>query len=543
MKTRGFLVVIIALAFLSRVIAIGEPAFYYDEASHALRTGLILEGNSTWQIMAHYPPLSLWINAISALLLGINEFSLRLVAAIFGTLTVILVFFLAKRWYTTKEAILASTLIAILPLHVIFSRFAFVDVVATFFIVFAIYLVEQKKHFVLSGIVFGMAFLTKYSTLLLWLLYWAYIFSHKLFEDKKSKGYYKEKLSSFVLTNLASFTVVILSTGFKFVNLFYLAYGVVYSAIIQTVSGYDTPLFLLIALFDSLSPLLYACTLLSFIYLLAFDRERRSTKLLLFLNLSFLVIAVLQARTSLRHLVIITPFLVIVLARFLTLVLQSKKIKRSLAFAVFALIISSAAAWTFYEVSVDMDYTVWREVGIFLDTYPDVAVYSIYPNFPLSIRLPNSTDISYYTNKKTYSKPDPLEFKEGDLIVMANFSEKNFYTYQEPMKNNLLFYRIKAIEPYPIIANFVENNGKLIKIFYCEEKPCLFVYELGYIDNETKESLAQEEWSLFPIEKKQEFFEMSCDRLKKFHLDKITSILPPNLSNQINEKCSKVKNV
>ncbi len=540
MKSKAFLVLIVVLAILIRLVALTNQGFYYDEAAYSAHTKLFLEGNSVWQTFGHLPPLYIWMTGLFSLLLGVNALSMRLVSAVFGTLTVVLVFFLAKRWYTEKEAFIASMLIAVMPLHVAFSRFAFIDTMVAFFTLMSIYLVESRKY-LLSGLVFGLAFLAKYNAVVVWVLYWAYLFLRGVFlKDKKElKPYYSNHLRSFILINITAFVIILMFTGLKLINLFYLAYGVVYSAVSQTVSGYDTLLLVPLSLFDSLSPVLYIVFVLSLIYLILYDNKNEKTTMALFITILFLVIATFQTRTSLRHLVIITPFIAIIAARFLAISIP--KLNAIYSFIVLALVMSSATAWTFYEIYQDIDYTVWTEAGKFIDDYPsDVAVHSISQNFPIALRLANLSDISYYTNKRVYSRPDPTKFQENDLVVLADFSSEDFLLYQEPIKNHLIFYKVPVIEPSPLLQAFIRKNATPIKTFYHRDRPLLFIYKLGYIDDKTKAELAKEKWNIFSTEKKDRFFSLSCRQIKKPFFKNLLLRFPNTIVKQIDKKCENV---
>ena len=93
----------------------------------------------------------------------------RLIALVLGVLTVYLVYLLGKRAYGRRTGLLAALLMAILPIHVMHSKFMAVDVPATFFVtlalLFAVRIPEghRLRDYLLSGLFAGLAAGTKYN--------------------------------------------------------------------------------------------------------------------------------------------------------------------------------------------------------------------------------------------------------------------------------------------------------------------------------------------------------------------------------------------
>lgn len=73
-------------------------------------------------------------------ILGLNEWAVRLPSAILGSLTVLIVYFLTKKWFDLKVALVASALLAISPWHLHFSRGGWETNAATFFMVLGVWL-------------------------------------------------------------------------------------------------------------------------------------------------------------------------------------------------------------------------------------------------------------------------------------------------------------------------------------------------------------------------------------------------------------------
>ena len=91
----------------------------------------------------------------------------RAVTATFGTLTVLLVYFIGLRW-GTRPALLGAGLMAVMPLHVRESHFVLTDVPATFFVTLTFLLTlragerQDGGAFARAGAAAGLAAATKY---------------------------------------------------------------------------------------------------------------------------------------------------------------------------------------------------------------------------------------------------------------------------------------------------------------------------------------------------------------------------------------------
>ncbi len=117
-------------------------------------------------------PLDIYLTALSEKAFGLDEFSVRFPSAFFGTLTVLVAFFLARQllvMYSKKTnlptdsiALLTSLMLAISPWHIQFSRANFEANISLFFVVLGAYLLlkgrESFKSYVFSFLSFAFAF-------------------------------------------------------------------------------------------------------------------------------------------------------------------------------------------------------------------------------------------------------------------------------------------------------------------------------------------------------------------------------------------------
>lgn len=91
------------------------------------------------------PPLYAYLTVIPVKIFGLTEFAVRFASAFFGTLTVLITFFLTKRiFYRSPHAIsvalVSAFVMSISPWHINLSRAAFEANVATFFLVTGVWL-------------------------------------------------------------------------------------------------------------------------------------------------------------------------------------------------------------------------------------------------------------------------------------------------------------------------------------------------------------------------------------------------------------------
>jgi len=93
----------------------------------------------------------------------------RAVAVLLGIATVYLVYLLGKRAYGRGTGLLAALFVAVMPIHVMHSKFLAVDVPATFFaalaLIFAVRITQgcRLRDYLLSGLFAGLAAGTKYN--------------------------------------------------------------------------------------------------------------------------------------------------------------------------------------------------------------------------------------------------------------------------------------------------------------------------------------------------------------------------------------------
>jgi len=200
------LVAIIILAIGLRVYKIDQvpPAISWDEAAFGVNASYLANygkdeyGKSFPLFFKSFGddkhPVHIYITAIFVKILGLSEFSIRLPAAIFGTLNVLFLYFLGKLLFKKESIGLAAALfLAISPYSIHFSRFNHeVNFVLFFFLLSLIlfFLSLNKKSYLLpfSILTFAITFISYHSAkivvplivLFLILFYFKELIRHKI---------------------------------------------------------------------------------------------------------------------------------------------------------------------------------------------------------------------------------------------------------------------------------------------------------------------------------------------------------------------------
>lgn len=231
MKSKILLVIIILVAAFLRFYQLGvnPPSLTWDEVAWGYNAySLGIDGKDEFGRFLPYdylesfgdfkPPLYAYLSILPVKFFGLNEFAVRFPSALFGTLTVLLTYFLTKRIFEKSSilslrgeqrrsnlagdrhapyqslAMTAAALLAISPWHIMLSRAAFEANVATFFLVAGVWLFLEAIHrnqwyLVLSIVSFVAAFNTFNTSRIIGpilLLGLALVFWKKLFSMKKA---------------------------------------------------------------------------------------------------------------------------------------------------------------------------------------------------------------------------------------------------------------------------------------------------------------------------------------------------------------------
>ncbi len=207
MKIYSFpiLLVIILIGFTLRFYRVTEvpSALNWDEVSIGVNGYSVLKtGKDEWGqfLPVHFKsygeyklPGQVYLSVPGIALFGLNEFGVRITPVIYGTLTVLVIFFLGRSLFSSSLAGLASAfLLAISPWHIQLTRASFESSLATLFVTVGIWFLikgfRKQKWLIISMIPFALSVFTYNSSRIftpLFLLVILFIYRKNLIKFKK----------------------------------------------------------------------------------------------------------------------------------------------------------------------------------------------------------------------------------------------------------------------------------------------------------------------------------------------------------------------
>jgi outer membrane protein assembly factor BamB len=114
------------------------------------------------------PPLFMWLMSLAYQIFGATNFAARFWSAVFGALSLVLVFYLGKKLYNVPVGLVSVLVLGTFSTFYVFARRAMLDVSFVFFILASIYFLllsetkeNAQRYVALGGLFFGLAFMTK----------------------------------------------------------------------------------------------------------------------------------------------------------------------------------------------------------------------------------------------------------------------------------------------------------------------------------------------------------------------------------------------
>jgi 4-amino-4-deoxy-L-arabinose transferase-like glycosyltransferase len=172
---------ILAVALGVRLLGAWNGNLMYDESTHLACAETIDLRPQSFHLVARsvdHPPLSVYIVRLSGSLFGDSNFALRLLHVLFGTLTVVPVFFLGKKIFSEQAGLWAAALLAVDQFHQTWSYFIVPEVLLLFFVSLVLQqflrLMESNARgdFVRLGVLLGLAYLAKETAIVLVPVLW-----------------------------------------------------------------------------------------------------------------------------------------------------------------------------------------------------------------------------------------------------------------------------------------------------------------------------------------------------------------------------------
>ena len=166
-----FLIIILVIAAFFRLWQLDSiPAGIYPDV--AINGNDALDSLKTGDFKVFYPEnngregLFIWMVALSFAIFGVSIWSIKIVAAIVGILTVLGLYLLTREIFNKNVALISSFFLAVSFWHINFSRIGFRAILLPFILVFAFYFLfrgfrtQKLYNFIISGFFFGLGFYT-----------------------------------------------------------------------------------------------------------------------------------------------------------------------------------------------------------------------------------------------------------------------------------------------------------------------------------------------------------------------------------------------
>ncbi len=208
---------VVAAALFMRLFRLSTPntlifdeIYYVDGARDLLKFGVEISANKPEFIV--HPPVGKWMIAVGIQVFGDNPFGWRVVVALLGTLSILLIAKIASRLFGALGYGLIAALLALFDgLNLVMSRTALLDITLTTFLLIATWFLIDRR-FLFAGIFFGLALGTKWNAIFYIIVFAIFFILKELKEDswKEMKNSPREILSMILLRKVQLFLVPLL---------------------------------------------------------------------------------------------------------------------------------------------------------------------------------------------------------------------------------------------------------------------------------------------------------------------------------------------
>lgn len=170
-REAALVVLILGVALAARLFALNDHPYPWagDEGSVGTEAGRILSGENTDLFNTGWsgqPNLSFYPTAVSIAVFGNTMFAVRVVSAAIGTLTVLTLYGLGREMFGEGVALMAATVLAVLPFHLQFSRVGVNNVVDGLMVTLSLWLIlravrtDRLSAYMWAGLVAGLTLYT-----------------------------------------------------------------------------------------------------------------------------------------------------------------------------------------------------------------------------------------------------------------------------------------------------------------------------------------------------------------------------------------------
>ena len=176
----AFLAVALATFVTVALFNVYNASIWFDEAFGSYLIQFNFVDIARYTASDVHPPLYYWVLKGWSGLFGADEFGLRTLSIFFAAATIVVTFFLTRRLFGRKVALVSLLFLALSPMLIRYADEARMYTMAAFIVVSATYALvkavkgKQKRWWVLYGILVGLGMWTHYFTALVWLAHWAW---------------------------------------------------------------------------------------------------------------------------------------------------------------------------------------------------------------------------------------------------------------------------------------------------------------------------------------------------------------------------------
>ncbi len=196
-----YLIILFVIAFILRIIAANNLAPNADEMVHGTHALGIIESKKL-QIMDQ-DAIWFYLTDLFYRIFGENLIGLRFMSILFGSLSIFLVYLIAKKLFNERTALIAAFILTFSSYHIVMSL-AEMDTSMIFFVLFSIYFfikaVKENKDifYILSNLFLGIAIMIKQIALLFIPAFILFLIYYKI-KNSKFKINWKILIYSIIL--------------------------------------------------------------------------------------------------------------------------------------------------------------------------------------------------------------------------------------------------------------------------------------------------------------------------------------------------------
>lgn len=171
------LILVVVFAFFFRFFKVTEipPSLNWDEVSIGYNAYSVLKtGRDEWGVFLpiHFQafgefklPVQIYASIPAIAIFGLNDFGVRITPVIYGTLSVLFLFFLGRKIFKSNFiGLISALLLAISPWHIQLTRASFESAFAVLWIILGVWFfikgLEEKKWLIISMIPFALSIYT-----------------------------------------------------------------------------------------------------------------------------------------------------------------------------------------------------------------------------------------------------------------------------------------------------------------------------------------------------------------------------------------------